>query len=130
MADPVVLAVPAELLAAMVEAQRDGVTVMREARAEAVATREAVTALRKALDEHATREEPALAAFEAQIKRFLAEDTDATAEARAASKRAEATATKEREKLRTMAVQIVLGIGGLIIAALAGAGGYAALGGP
>lgn len=130
MAESVVVPVPAELLAGMAESMRDGVTVMREARSEAVAAREAIAALRKAFDEHATREEPAFAAYEAQIKRMLAEDADATAEARVALKRAEAERTRQRADVRAMWVKIAIGLGTALVSALAGAGGMAALGGP
>ena len=129
MPDPVVVAVPAEMLAGYAEALRDGVTVARETATGLRALEAKVDALAKAQHEHHGRAEPALAAFEAQVKRFLAEDAEATAEARQARRKAETEGVRRRTELQGMAVKILIGIGSLIIAALAGAGGMSALGG-
>lgn len=118
MPEPTLIAVPAELLAGMAESMRDAATLARETRGELVS-------LRATLADHITREEPALKAHEEHIRAMLAEDAQATAEARTVAKRAETAKAQQRAELRSLIVRIVIALGGLAL----GAGGMAAIGG-
>ena len=137
MTDPVVVAVPAEILAGMAEAMRDGVTVARETATGLRALEGKIDALATAHAEHRTRTEPALQAHAAYLAQLTAEDNRATAEAKAAAQQAavnaatqrieaETKAAQERQQLRTLIIQIVLTLGGL---AVGGGTVAAALGG-
>lgn len=130
MADPAVIAVPAEMLAGYGEALRDGVQVARDTATGLRALEAKIDALAKLQAEHAAREEPALQAHADYLRRMTDADADATAEARAAKRKAETEGLKRRTELQGLVVRILVGLGSLIIAALAGAGATTALGGP
>jgi ABC-type transporter Mla subunit MlaD len=117
-ADPVVVAVPAEMLAGMAEA-------MRDAAAEAKETHKAVDAHSREVRDALARIEPALKAHEDYVRRLGEQDSQATAEARQATRRAETEAAQQRAQMRSLIIQIVLALGGLAL----GAGGMSALGG-
>ena len=142
MADPVTIAVPAEMLAGYGEALRDGVQVARDTATGLRALETKVDALAKLQAEHATREEPMLQAYADHLRKLTEADAEVTVDARSAAKRAEIAAAeakaqaeaqriKEAADTRAMWVKIALGIASLIVTALAGgAGATLALGGP
>lgn len=142
MADPVTIAVPAEMLAGYGEALRDGVQVARDTATALRALEAKIDGLAKAQTAHEAREEPMLQAYADHLRKLTEADAEVTVDARSAAKRAEIAAAeakaqaeaqriKEAADTRAMWVKIALGIASLIVTALAGgAGATLALGGP
>jgi len=123
------IAVPAELLAGMADTMRDAATLARDTSGGLRALEGKIDALQRAHDAHIARTEPALQTYADTLRRMAEADADATAEARQARRKAETEEVKRRTELYGVAVKLLVALASLVIAALAGAGGMAALGG-
>jgi membrane protein involved in colicin uptake len=115
---------------------RDAATLARDTSGGLRALEGKIDGLQRSLDALGTRAEPALQAHAAYLAQLTAEDNRATAEAKAAAAvaaanaatakiEADTKAAQERAQLRSLIIQIVLTIGGLLV----GGGAVAALGG-